>query len=315
MKRSALHRLAGGSLVVLVLMLAGPVTTLAQSDSAAAAAAEVRFQQLEKEIRRLTGQIEEQNYKIQQLQEELARQTGDLSVRVSDLEGGNGGSGSSAGTPSNNSIPMGNDQNYTAQPNQAPDDVDAQAAPEPSEFDRSHDQASSFYTPPSSDDNSQSQHSDDSNQSSSTASGQLGTLKQSPDTGRVSGGGEAAEYEQAYGYIKSNNYDEAERAFEAFIDKYPNSSYMTNAKYWYGETFYVRGQYDKSARIFAESYQANPKGAKAAGNLLKLGMSLAGLGKKDDACVAFKQLKKDYASSAVPVLKRADTEMKKIGCK
>ena len=145
--------------------------------------------------------------------------------------------------------------------------------------------------------------------------GQLGTLNQSTETGQISGGNsEASEYEQAYAYVKSRDFDAAERAFEAFIAKYPSSSYITNAKYWYGETFYVRGNYDKAARIFAESYQANPKGSKAAGNLLKLGMSLAGLGKTEDACVAFKQLQKDYASSAVPILKRADTEMKRIGC-
>ena len=288
--RATFHKLASGSALVLILMLSGPAVVQAQSDSAAAAAAEVRFQQLEKEVRRLTGQVEEQNFKIQQLQEELARQTGDLQVRMDDLAAGN-----SAGT-----APMMSQDNppsdYTAQGDYAAPPAQEPIDAPPAEDDSA---ASSFYTPPA----------------QAPVDGQLGTLNQSTETGQISGGNsEASEYEQAYAYVKSRDFDAAERAFEAFIAKYPSSSYITNAKYWYGETFYVRGNYDKAARIFAESYQANPKGSKAAGNLLKLGMSLAGLGKTEDACVAFKQLQKDYASSAVPILKRADTEMKRIGC-
>jgi tol-pal system protein YbgF len=303
MRRPFVHKLTGVSLVVMVLMMAGSASVQAQSsDSSAAAAAEVRFQALEKEIRRLTGQVEEQNYKIKQLEEEVARQTGDLQVRIGDIENKTGGGapmatggGEPAPQPQQDAAPA-----YTANTDAGAAEIQNIEEPidAPSESASTHN-SSSFYTPPP-----------------SRQDGQLGTLNQSTETGEVTGGSsEAAEYEQAYAYIKSRDFEAAEGAFEAFIAKYPSSSYMTNAKYWYGETFFVRGNYEKAARVFAESYQANPKGNKAAGNLLKLGMSLAGMGKKDDACVAFKQLQKDYASSAVPILKRADTEMRRIGCK
>ena len=57
-----------------------------------------------------------------------------------------------------------------------------------------------------------------------------------------------------------------------------------NAQYWLGETYYVRKDYENAATAFALGYQKYPKSAKAADDLLKLGMSLGNLGKKPDAC-------------------------------
>lgn len=149
-----------------------------------------------------------------------------------------------------------------------------------------------------------------------TPPGQLGTLAESPDTGMVTGSKDqaATDYEAAYALLKANNYDAAEKAFGAFLKKYPSHVLAPNAKYWYGETFYVRAQYDKAARVFAEAYQGDMKGSKAGDNLLKLGMSLAGMGKKQDACVAFRQLKKDANKVSGPVNSRADQEMARVGC-
>ena len=87
-----------------------------------------------------------------------------------------------------------------------------------------------------------------------------------------------------------------------------------NALYWLGETFYVRKDYDKAARAFAEAYQKYPNGPKGADNLLKLGMSLAGKGEKDSACVALAQLRKEYPKGPEPVLKRGESEMATLGC-
>ncbi len=76
----------------------------------------------------------------------------------------------------------------------------------------------------------------------------------------------------------------------------------------------MRNDYEHAARIFAEAYQKYPKGAKGPDNLLKLALSLAGLGKKDDACLTLKQLKKQYSSGSVPVLALADKEARKLDC-
>ncbi len=133
--------------------------------------------------------------------------------------------------------------------------------------------------------------------------------------GATAGGMDAASlYEQGFAEIKKENYASAEVIFNKFIADYPNHALAPNALYWLGETFYVRKDYNKAARVFAESYQKYPKGPKGADNLLKLGMSLAGKGEKDSACVALKQLKKEYPQGPAPVLTRGDQEMATLGC-
>ena len=87
-----------------------------------------------------------------------------------------------------------------------------------------------------------------------------------------------------------------------------------NAKYWLGETYYVRGEFKKSARIFAEGFQSFPESAKAPDILLKLGMSLAGMDKQREACVALSQVAIKFPAGNDPVLQRADQEMEKLGC-
>tara|TARA_R110001592_G_scaffold20926_20_gene84806 strand:- start:29986 stop:30834 length:849 start_codon:yes stop_codon:yes gene_type:complete len=264
---------------VFVLCLLGGAIMPAQAQQTSAAAAEIRFQQMEKEIRRLTGQMEEQQYEIRRLREELDKVQGLLDTAQSSgaaIGDRNAPTIESAATLSDADkagAPTGNQQNNTG---------------------------SFKYNPPS----------------DPAATQTLGTLNTSPQTGTVANveGGAARAYDTAYSYIKSRDFDRAEAEFANFIKNYPDHDLVSNAKYWYGETFYVRGDYNQAARVFAEGYQKYPDGAKAASNLLKLGMSLVGMGKKDDACIAFKQLKKDYSKSSIPVLKRADSEMEKIGC-
>jgi len=251
-----------------LLFISVPQNVHAQS---AAAAAEIRFQQLEKELRRLTGQIEEQNYEIRQLKQALNDVKSKMSVA------------SEENNPANIQSSSG-----------ASDDG----------FQYTH-----------SSEGLVQQQEQQQQQQVASASQSLGTLNTSPDTGAISAPeGAPRAYDYAYSFIKARDFDRAEVEFAKFMAQYPKSDLTSNAKYWYGETFYVRGNYQKSARIFAEGYQKFPKASKAASNLLKLGMSLVGMQKTEDACVAFKQLKKEYSASSIPVLKRTESEMKKINC-
>ncbi len=121
-------------------------------------------------------------------------------------------------------------------------------------------------------------------------------------------------YEHAYNLIKESNYAGAEKAFSSFISKYPNDKLITNARYWLAETFYVRGNFETAAIKFAEAYQKDQKGPKAADNLLKLGMSLGGLGKKDDACLSLKELDKRFPDASASVKQRATQQKSAFGC-
>lgn len=125
----------------------------------------------------------------------------------------------------------------------------------------------------------------------------------------------AGQYEQAFAYLKSGDYGAAEQGFDAFLKKYPDHALSANAIYWLGESHYVRAEYDKAAKVFAQAYQKYPGGPKGADNLLKLGMSLAGAGKKKDACVALGQLAREYPNGPGPILRRGEQEMSNLDCR
>lgn len=122
-------------------------------------------------------------------------------------------------------------------------------------------------------------------------------------------------YEDAFSHIRDGNYAAAETGFKEFMERFSNHSLASNAQYWLGETYYVRGDYKQSARAFAQGYQDFPKGPKAGDSLLKLGLSLGKLGKKEDACLSFQQLQKEFPGDVSPVQRRAVDEIKQLGCK
>jgi len=102
------------------------------------------------------------------------------------------------------------------------------------------------------------------------------------------------QYKKAFDLLQESKYDLAEIELKAFINFNKNNPLAENARYWLGEIFYVRKAYKKAAQAFFEGFQESPKGSKAADSLLKLGMSLSRLGKKQDACAAFAKLDMDF---------------------
>ncbi len=100
-------------------------------------------------------------------------------------------------------------------------------------------------------------------------------------------------YRQAYGDLQQD-YRAAEAAFRQFLALYPNDTLAGNAQYWLGETHFARGDYKGAADAYLKGYKAYQKSEKAPDTLLKLGMSLAALGQKQEACSTFGELDAKY---------------------
>ncbi len=122
------------------------------------------------------------------------------------------------------------------------------------------------------------------------------------------------QYGHAQNLLKQLKFSEAELALKEFLDKHPENELAENARYWLGETFYVRKDYETAARIFLEGYQGNKQGRKAADNLLKLGISLRQLGQKEDACATLSELVEGHKLASKNLLDRARSEINEIGC-
>ena len=129
------------------------------------------------------------------------------------------------------------------------------------------------------------------------------------------GGVPEEQYRFALSILRKTEYSRAEQAFNEFIQRNPKNKLTPNARYWLGESFYVRKNYRSAAEAFLRGYQQAPKGLKAPSSLLKLGMSLANLKKNQDACATFTKLAKDYPDASENIKKHLKREFQRSRCK
>ncbi|OYW52614.1 MAG: tol-pal system protein YbgF [Hyphomicrobium sp. 32-62-53] len=121
-------------------------------------------------------------------------------------------------------------------------------------------------------------------------------------------------YERAYGFLLQQEYGAAQAGFIEFLKVYPRDSLVPNALYWLGETHYVQRNYADAAEAFDLVTQGYGNSPKAADSMLKRGMALAALGKKQDACGVLGQMPGKYPSAPPHLKSKADSERQRIGC-
>jgi tol-pal system protein YbgF len=122
------------------------------------------------------------------------------------------------------------------------------------------------------------------------------------------------QYNYAFGLLSNAEYDKAERALGQFIEAHPDDPLAGNALYWLGETYFVRGDYNRAAVTFLRGYREFPEGTKAPDNLLKLGVALGKLDKKTEACATFAELAKKFPNASATIQKKAEAEAGALGC-
>jgi tol-pal system protein YbgF len=108
-------------------------------------------------------------------------------------------------------------------------------------------------------------------------------------------------------------FGSAESGFKKFLQLYPDHKYAGSAQYWLGETYFAQGDYRTAAQNYLLGYQKYSKSRRAPDSLLKLGMALNRLGQKSQACVALGNVGNEYPG-AVESKKRAQAEAKRAGC-
>jgi tol-pal system protein YbgF len=285
----------------LALLLAMP-SALAQDAGGApsgdvVANQEIRLQQLERQVGDLTGQIEELRNSIQQLSSRLDKMSQDYEFRLNALEHGQPGgaaqvgAGAAAGAAAAGAAAQ---SGTTTVPAINPDQTtQSSLAPKSlGSLTQSQLQAANIQAP----------------------TGSAQAASQAAAAAPLPGDTVDAQYEYAFGLLRQSKYEEAEKAFHAFLAQHPSDYLSGNAQYWLGETYYVRGRYQDAAVTFAEGYQKYPNSGKAPDNLLKLGMALGQLGKKADACVAFAELSKKFPSAPASVATRLREEKRRYAC-
>ena len=122
------------------------------------------------------------------------------------------------------------------------------------------------------------------------------------------------QYAFARSLLTRLDFEKAEEAFTEFLAANGEHQLAGNAQYWLGETYYVRQKFADAATAFVDGFQQFPTGNKAPDNLLKLGMSLAQLGQKEDACATLRELLIRFTDAEERIMRRAEQEQARIGC-
>ncbi len=264
-----------------------------------------RIDQIDEQIRSLTGRSEELDYRVAQIQRRLDKLVEDVDFRLSAIEKAmaeRGGAAVAGAPPAAPPTVAGS----PATP--APANAAANRSSDPSTAVKPEGNLGTLVV---------------------TGSGSTVTATQSPNatlptppparaaarTVKLPTGTAQEQYNYAFGLLRQGDYGEAEQAFNEFIGANQGDPLAGNAQYWLGETYYVRKDWQSAATTFLAGYQKYPKGNKAPDSLVKLGMTLTNLNQKPEACAAFGQFNKEFPQAPVALKQLAQTERGRAGCK
>lgn len=94
--------------------------------------------------------------------------------------------------------------------------------------------------------------------------------------------------------LEKKQYDQAISALQAWVKRYPDSTYQPNANYWLGQLNYNKGKKDDAAYYYATVVKNYPKSPKAAEALFKVGVIMQEKKDTAKAKAVFQQVIKLY---------------------
>lgn len=259
----------------------------------------MRLDRLENQLRQMTGQFEQLQYRNQQLEQQVKALQGEIDFRL----GGAGGGAAPGAAP--------------RAPAAAPGGVAPIMEPAPTRRSDAFDPAAQGAAP--------------------GAPRPLGTTQPSGGagtpmdlgalSGQVAAGGAPVGaatapptnspkdlFDLAYGYMLRQDYAQSGQSFEQFLKLYPTDRAAPDAYYWLGETQFQRKTYKEAAQNFLKVSTDYPNAVKAPDALLRLGQSLAAIGEKDAACATLNAVGNKYPRASASIKQGVEREQKRVGC-
>ncbi len=247
---------------------------------------QVRFSQIDEELRQIRGLIEQTQFQSRQTATEMKKLSDDVDFRLRAIEQKQ----AVAETPVAATAAAGHDPMLSTASDEKPAAASTDApspAPKPESTTPAADEKAASYKPEPKDKPAL-------------------TGKDFPDAN--------AHYSHAFKLLNEKKYSESAASFDAFVKKYPADPLTSNAFYWLGESQYVRSDFTRSAESFRKGFEVNPEGQKAPDNLYKLAMSLSQIKRKTEACVVLSQVIKKYGESAARTATKAQEARTSLQC-
>lgn len=108
---------------------------------------------------------------------------------------------------------------------------------------------------------------------------------------------EKEDFQRAKASFDDGNYDGAAQQFQRFTETYQGGPLTGLAHLMRGESLSKMGMTSSAARAYLESYSGTPNGPTAPTALLKLGLSLDGLGQSQEACITLSEVTLRFPAS------------------
>jgi tol-pal system protein YbgF len=303
-----------------------PAGALAQSEASDLV---LRIDQMERQIRQLTGTIEELQYRNQQLDEQVKRLTGELEGSGQET----GPRGAIRPAPQQmrpGAIPPPAAPTAAAPLPPAPSvtPIEAPQVPPPQPGGRRGDAfdptlnpnapgAPRQLAPPG----QRSENYENAYPAAPPARADIGGLPPSRDPALA---GQVAtlppsqsprdEYDLAYGYFLRKDYPQAEQGLRQFIAGHPSDRLAGDAQFWLGEALFQQRNYREAADAFVTMSKKHEHHPKAPDTLLRLGQSLMALNERELACATFSEIPRKYPRAPLAVKQAGQREQKRGHC-
>ncbi len=277
---------------------------------AQAQVADPRVAQLEEQVRRLSGLVEELNFQVLQMQDQMRRMQEDNEFRFQELQGGSSGAPRPAADGQQGSLepPAG-----TPAPTQDLAQGQAPALGQP---------GADLGTPPrdfgtitfDANGNPVGASVDD----TAIAPAPGGAPMSADDTvvaALPSGTDEASVlYRNSYELVLSGDYAAAETGFRDYIARFPGTENEPDARFWLGESQLAQDRYREAAETFLSASRDFPQSRLAPEMLYKLGVSLSEMQQREVACATFAEVAKRYPNASAALMERVRQEQALASC-
>ena len=122
------------------------------------------------------------------------------------------------------------------------------------------------------------------------------------------------EYDLGVGYMQRKDYALAETTFRSFLKKNAGDTLAPEAHYYLGESLYQRKRYQDAADSYLVVVRNYDSSQKAPDALLRLGQSLGALGQKEMACASLNEVNRKYPRASASVKSQVAQEQKRGHC-
>ena len=122
------------------------------------------------------------------------------------------------------------------------------------------------------------------------------------------------DYDRALASLRAGEYETAEKGFSGVLAKNPKGKLAAGATFNLGESYFLRGRHREAAEKYLEISTKYAQSAQAPEAMLRLGQTLNALGAKEQACASFTEIGVKYPDAPSKIKDAADRESKKIKC-